>query len=190
MTTQTAAGSTSVAQLGDTTGATQTVAGSGSGGQSSTMLQLPLRELGLKYVPAIPVDPHGMADTVSRLAIRVKQREQALQGLSKMFTISGSTARAYNFLYGSGEADKKAAAARDGVARLPGRRSVGDRLRPRPTTERAARGAGPDRGGRRRRSHPTRARRSQAVVDRLDHVSRCLLVGPAASRGVGGDVWT
>ena len=112
MTTQTAAGSTSAAQLGDTTVATQTVAGSESGGQSSTMLQLPLRELGLKYIPAIPVDVHGMADTVSRLAIRVKQREQALQGLSKMFTIGGSTARAYNFLYGSGEADKKAAAAR------------------------------------------------------------------------------
>jgi hypothetical protein len=102
MTTQTAAGST-VAQLGDTTVATQTVAGSEPGGQSSTMLQLPLRELGLKYIPAIPVDVHGMADTVSRLALRVKQREQALQGLSKLFTIGGSTARAYNFLYGSGE---------------------------------------------------------------------------------------
>jgi hypothetical protein len=76
------------------------------------MLQLPLRELGLKYIPAIPVDVHGMADTVSKLAIRVKQREQALQGLSKMFTIGGSTARAYNFLYGSGAADEKAAAAR------------------------------------------------------------------------------
>ena len=126
-------------QVRDTTVATQTVAGSESSGQSSTMLQLPLRELGLKHVPAIPVDVHGMADTVSRLAIRVKQREQALQGLSKMFTIGGSTARAYNFLYGSGEADKKAAAARDGVACLPGPRSVEDRLRPRPTTERAAR---------------------------------------------------
>src|SRR5262245_16761144 len=99
-------------QVRGTIGATQSVAGSESGGQSSTMLQLPLRELGFKYVPAIPVDVHGMADTVSRLAIRVKQREQALQGLSKTFTIGGSTARAYNFLYGSGAADKKAAAAR------------------------------------------------------------------------------
>src|SRR5262245_2709204 len=77
------------------------------------LLQLPLRELGLKYIPAVPVDVHGMADTVSRLAIRVKQREQALEGLSKTFTIGGSTARAFNFLYGSGEADKKAAAARE-----------------------------------------------------------------------------
>src|SRR5262245_59726973 len=99
-------------QVRDTTLGTQIVAGSESGGQSSTMLQLPLRELGLKYIPAIPVDVHGMADTVSRLAIRVKQREQALQGLAKMFTIGGSTGRAYNFLYGIGAADKKAAAAR------------------------------------------------------------------------------
>ena len=149
------------------------------------MLQLPLRELGLKYTGDTQTF-HGMADTVSRLAIRVKQREQALQGLSKMFTIGGSTARAYNFLYGSGEADKKAA--RRARRRTPSWQAIRpDRLRPRPTTERAARGAGPDRGGRRRPSHPTRARRSQAVVDRLDHVSRCLLVGPAASRGVGGD---
>src|SRR5262245_11307036 len=100
-------------QIRDTMVATQSVGGRESAGQSSTMLQLPLRELGLKYIPAIPVDVHGMADTVSRLALRVKQREQALQGLSKIFTIGGSTARAYNFLYGSGAADKKAAAARE-----------------------------------------------------------------------------
>ena len=100
-------------QVRDTTVATQAVAASELSGQSSPMLQLPLRELGLKHVPAIPVDPRGMADTVSRLVIRINQREQALQGLSKMFTIGGSTARAYNFLYGSGAADKKAAAARE-----------------------------------------------------------------------------
>src|SRR5262245_44564086 len=104
--------STMPTQVRDTSVGTQIVARSESDGQSSTMLQLPLRELGLKNMPAIPVDVHGMADTVSRLAMRVKQREQALQGLSKIFTIGGSTARAYNFLYGSGGADKKAAAAR------------------------------------------------------------------------------
>src|SRR5262245_12127561 len=100
-------------QVRDTTVGTQIVAGSESGGQPSPMPQLPLRELRLKYIPAIPVDVHGMADTVSRLALRVKQREQTLQGLSKMFTIGSSTARAYNFLYGSGAADQKAAAARE-----------------------------------------------------------------------------
>ena len=93
--------------------ATESAAKRDSGAQPRAFLQLPVRELGLKYVPAIPVDIGGMADTLSRLVIRVKQREQALQGLSKMFTIGGSTARAYNFLYGSGAADKKAAAARE-----------------------------------------------------------------------------
>src|SRR5262249_37702966 len=96
----------------DTTVSSQGATGSESAGQSSTMLKLPLRELGLKHIPAIPVDVPGMADTVSKLAIRVKQREQALEGLSKVFTIGGTTARAYNFLYGSGAADKKAEAAR------------------------------------------------------------------------------
>src|SRR5262245_39062510 len=100
-------------QARDTNVGTQIVAGSESGGQPSTMTQLPLRDLGLKYIPAIPVDVHGMADTGSRLALRVKQREQPLPGLSKMLTIGGSTARAYNFLNGSGTADKKAAAARE-----------------------------------------------------------------------------
>src|SRR5262245_22731635 len=75
------------------------------------LLQLPLRELGFRNVPTIPVDIHGMADTVSGLAIRTKQRELVLQGLSKTFTIGGKTARAFNFLYGNGEADKKTAAA-------------------------------------------------------------------------------
>jgi hypothetical protein len=79
------------------------------------MPRLPLRELGFKHVPAVPVDPRGMADTVPKLVLRVKQREQALQGLSKTFTIGGSTARAYNFLYGNGAADKKAAASREAL---------------------------------------------------------------------------
>ena len=37
-----------------------------SGGQpSGIMPQLPLRELGLEYVPAIPVDVGGMADCMA-----------------------------------------------------------------------------------------------------------------------------
>jgi hypothetical protein len=79
------------------------------------MPQLPLRELGFKNVPAIPVDVAGMPDTLSKLVLRVKQREQPLQGLSRTFTIGGSTARAYNFLYGGGAADAKAAAAHEAL---------------------------------------------------------------------------
>jgi hypothetical protein len=81
--------------------ATRTPTESESGGQpSGIMPQLPLRELGIKHIPAIPVDVAGMADTLSKLVVRVKQREQALQGLSKTFTIGGSTARAHDFLFG------------------------------------------------------------------------------------------
>jgi Lipoxygenase len=97
--------------------ATQTAAESESDGQPSGIKppQLPLRERGLKYMPAVPVDIGGMADTLSKLGVRVKQREQALQGLSKTFTIGGSTARAYNFLFGGEAADAKAAAAHEGL---------------------------------------------------------------------------
>src|SRR5215467_1477121 len=101
----------------DTTTATQTPAVSESGAQPSAtkLYQLPLRELGFKFVPAVPVDIGGMVDTLSKLVVRVKQREQALQGLSRTFTIGGSTARAYNFLFGSGASDAKAAAAHEGL---------------------------------------------------------------------------
>src|SRR5262245_46720501 len=71
----------------------------------SATLKLPLRELGLTNIPAVPVDIEGMVDTLVKLGLRSKQREQALQGLSKTFTIGGSTARAYAFLFGGGAAD-------------------------------------------------------------------------------------
>ncbi len=95
--------------------ATQTVAGPESARTPSTvkMPQLPLREMGFKYIPAVPVDSGGLQDTLFRLAIRLKQREQPLQGLSRTFTIGGSTARAYNFLFGTEAADEKQAAAHE-----------------------------------------------------------------------------
>jgi hypothetical protein len=51
-----------------------------------------------------------MVDTLHRLGLKVEQRKQALQGLSKTFKIGRSTARAYNFLYGGEVAEAKAAA--------------------------------------------------------------------------------
>ena len=44
---------------------------------------LQLRKLGFEYVPAVPVDIPGMADTLVRLGIKAKQYQQALQGLSR-----------------------------------------------------------------------------------------------------------
>jgi hypothetical protein len=75
--------------------------------------QLPLRKLGFTNVPAVPIDIGGMVDTLVKLGVRVKQYEQALQGLSKTYTIGGSTTLAYNFLYGTEAADAKRGAARE-----------------------------------------------------------------------------
>jgi hypothetical protein len=108
MTTQMAAGSTSAAQL-----------------SGIKIPQLPLREHGLTNVPAVPLDILGMLDTLLKLGVKVKQREQALQGLSKMFTIGGSTAPAYAFLYGREAADTKAATALDRVRAFLNRNPLG-----------------------------------------------------------------
>jgi hypothetical protein len=62
--------------------------------------QLPTSELGLENVPAFPIDTAGMLDTLIKLSVRFKQREQALEGLSRTYTIGGRTARAREFLFG------------------------------------------------------------------------------------------
>ena len=78
-----------------------------------TLPHLHVRELGLQNIPAVPVDIAGMLDTLLKLGIRAKQREQAYQALTKPFTIGGTTARAYAFLFGAGSADAQPAAARE-----------------------------------------------------------------------------
>jgi len=102
--TQTAPVSESGSQL---LASSSPAAASTTGGRLS---QLPRRELGLRYTPALPVDAVGMVDTLVRLGVKVQQRKQALQGLSRTFTIGRSTARAYNFLYGDEAIEAKAAA--------------------------------------------------------------------------------
>ena len=77
--------------------------------------QLRLRELGLKNVPAVPIDIAGIVDTLLKLGIRAKQGEQAYQGLAKTFTIGSATARAHTFLFGDQAADATRAAARDSL---------------------------------------------------------------------------
>src|SRR5215510_12933829 len=75
--------------------------------------QLPLRKLGFKHVPAVPVDIPGMVDIVMKLGVKSKVYDQALRGLSNTYTIGGSTTRAYTFLYGGEEADKTRGAAQE-----------------------------------------------------------------------------
>jgi hypothetical protein len=72
--------------------------------------QLPTRELDLVNLPAFPIDTAGMLGTLIRLSMRFKQREQALQGLSRTYTIGGKTARARDFLFGHESLDSKEAA--------------------------------------------------------------------------------
>ena len=52
--------------------------------------QLPTRKR-LENAPAFPIDTAGMLETLVRLGVRFKQRQQALEGLSKTYTISSKT---------------------------------------------------------------------------------------------------
>jgi hypothetical protein len=81
-------------------------------GEQFQLPQLRLRELGLKNVPAVPVDIAAMLDTLVKLGIREKQCDQAYQGLSRTFTIAGRTDRAHAFLFGKQTAAANRAAAR------------------------------------------------------------------------------
>ncbi len=69
--------------------------------EATTPMKLPLRSIGLDHIPAVPIDLEGMADTIVKLGIRAKQTEQAIQGLSRTFTIGGSTGPALEFLFAS-----------------------------------------------------------------------------------------
>jgi hypothetical protein len=79
---------------------------------------LPLRKLGFEHAPAVPVDLPGLPDTLVRLGVKVKQYEQALQGLARTYTIRGTTARAYTFLYGDESPDARRARGRERLHNL------------------------------------------------------------------------
>jgi Lipoxygenase len=65
---------------------------------AGALTQLPLRAT-FPNLPAIPVDPAGILDTLAKLSVRVQQEAQAKQGLTRKFTIGGVTRTAYEFLY-------------------------------------------------------------------------------------------
>lgn len=87
--------------------------------------QLPLRAAGLEHVPAVPIDIGGMLDTLAKLDVRLKQREQALEGLSRTFTIGGSTARAHDFLFGGHTTDAQQAGLREKLRQVLNRNPLG-----------------------------------------------------------------
>lgn len=61
---------------------------------------LPLRVLGFKDIPAIPVELDQVPGTLLRLGLRAEQTKQSTQGLSNVYTLGGVTAPAYPFLFG------------------------------------------------------------------------------------------
>jgi Lipoxygenase len=61
---------------------------------------LPLWLLGLKDIPAFPIQLEAMADTLLKLGIRTEQTKQAKQGLTNTYTIGGVTATGYEFVFG------------------------------------------------------------------------------------------
>ena len=79
-------------------GARQASAPTGTPSTSTRISQLPSREA-YPNLPAVPVDPAGVADTLGRLEIREQQELQAKQGLTRKYTIGGTTRRAYAFLF-------------------------------------------------------------------------------------------
>ena len=81
-------------------------------GEHFKLPRLHLHELGLKHVPAVPVDIAAMLDTLVKLGIREKQGEQAYESLSRTYTIAGRTDRARLSVFGAQAAGANRAAAR------------------------------------------------------------------------------
>ncbi len=53
------------------------------------------------HLPAVPLDPAGLIDTLQKLEIRGAQTLQAKQALTNRYTIGGQTRDGYTFLYGA-----------------------------------------------------------------------------------------
>ncbi len=76
------------------------------------MYPLPLREFGLKNIPAVPllITFSEPLLTLFRLAHRALETEPAKNGLSNTYTIGGQTAAGHDFLFGRSSAEELARA--------------------------------------------------------------------------------
>ena len=79
--------------------------------------RLPLQLFGLEDIPAVPVQLEAMLDTVVRLGGRSLEVKPAVQGLTTEYTLGGTTASAYEFLYGA-QSSQLLSGALDGLASL------------------------------------------------------------------------
>ncbi|MEM7584976.1 MAG: lipoxygenase family protein [Acidobacteriota bacterium] len=82
--------------------------------------KLPLRLLGFRNIPAIPVDIGGMIETLVKLGIRAAEIEQPVQSLTQTLTIDQNTARAHAFLFGGEAWDARASVARERLKEMLG----------------------------------------------------------------------
>jgi hypothetical protein len=57
--------------------------------------------LGLPHLPSVPIDLAGIADSIPRLADRLRQTVPAKEGLSNAYTIGGRTTTAFEWMYGA-----------------------------------------------------------------------------------------
>ncbi len=81
---------------------------------SASFHQLPLRLLGLKHIPAVPVTLDGLLGSLVRLGIRAEETKQATHGLNNVYTIGGVTLPAYPFLFGTSSSGGAPAVQADG----------------------------------------------------------------------------
>ncbi len=81
---------------------------------SDSFHQLPLRLLGLKHIPAVPVTLDGLVGSLVRLGIRAEETKQATHGLNNTYTIGGVTRPAYPFLFGASSSGGAPAVSADG----------------------------------------------------------------------------
>ena len=160
---------------------------SSSAASTSKLPQLHLRELGLKHVPAVPVDLAALPDTLIKLGLRGKQCEQAYQGLSRTFTIAGRTDRAHAFLLEAADANRAAARASLQAFLSSSPSEISPSVLAGKTQE-TRRLAAP------RRATAARAISSQRCHSTIRSNGRCpgpcsptLSRGPPAAGGVGGD---
>jgi hypothetical protein len=78
--------------------------------------QIPLYRLGLEDIPAVPFELDGLIKTLIALGKRNAQTQQAVQGLSNVYTIGGHTRPAFAFLWGDQDPDDEGSAHRGDVS--------------------------------------------------------------------------
>lgn len=99
---------------------------------TGSLHHLPLRLLGLRHVPAIPVTFDGLLGSLVRLGIRAEEVKQAAHGLNNVYTIGDTTLPAFPFLFGLSSSGGAPAVRADG--------GVAEQVAP--TADRADRAAG------------------------------------------------